>query len=642
MPREAVTEGLASSPRRIESVWGRVRRWLFFALVAGTTLAGAAMMWTILRSNGVSLLELFIFTLFVPTFAWIAIAFWTAAAGFLLQLFRRDPLSLARTHRVVPQDEPLTTRTALVMPAFNEAPDRVMAGLAAMIRSLQRTGAGEHFDVYLLSDSTDAELAREEAAAWKALRERLDVATGLYYRRRPANTGRKAGNIEDFCRRWGSHYDFMVVLDADSVMEGRVLVELARTMEANPETGLIQTVPLPALQKTLLGRILQFAACLYSPMLATGQSFWHTDAANYWGHNAIVRVRAFADHCSLPVLPGRPPLGGEILSHDFVEAALLRRAGWRVYLMADLGGSYEEVPGNLLDYARRDRRWAQGSLQHLRLLFTPGLHWLNRVHFTLGAMGYIASLLWMLLLVAGTAYVLVPTLSSGPMLPLGDAPSGGAAAGLQTLLPLLGLTALLLFLPKLLALLLAVTRRVEGFGGPVRLVGSALLELGFSVLTAPLMMIYHSRFVLSVLGGREIHWEPRPQGARAVSWREAWRATAWIMAIGALWAGATLYLSPSFFLWMTPIFPGLLLAAPIIRWTSRRRPEPATGTPRTFTVPSEAAPSRVLRESADPDPLEPMWSREPAPTDPLPPELPLPMPQAVLRRSADRPRASTT
>ena len=160
----------------------------------------------------------------------------------------------------------------------------------------------------------------------------------------------------------------MVVLDADSVMTGRTLVELVRTMEANPRVGLIQTVPIPARRDTLFGRLVQFAASLYSPMLATGQSFWHTDAANYWGHNAIVRIRPFVEHCTLPVLPGAPPLGGPLLSHDFVEAALMRRAGWGVYLLPSIGGSYEEVPANILDYAKRDRRWTQGSLQHLRLL----------------------------------------------------------------------------------------------------------------------------------------------------------------------------------------------------------------------------------------------------------------------------------
>ena len=367
----------------------RLRRWLFFGLVAGTTLIGIGMMLDIVGGNGITALEVVILALFAATFSWITIAFWNAVIGFVLRVLRRDPLSLERAPAARNRDGPIVSRTALVMPVHNEAPARIMSGLAAMLRSLARTGHGDQFDVYLLSDTTDPTIARAEEAAWTTLRQRLGRPAGVYYRHRAANLGRKAGNIADFCLRWGSHYDFMVVLDADSIMCGSAVVELVRTMEANPRAGLIQTVPVPARRTTLFGRLLQFAGCLYSPMLATGQSFWQTDAANYWGHNAIVRVGAFAEHCRLPVLPGSPPLGGAILSHDFVEAALMRRAGWQVYLLPSVGGSYEEVPDNILDYAKRDRRWTQGSLQHLRLLPARGLHAMNRLHFLLGAMGYV-------------------------------------------------------------------------------------------------------------------------------------------------------------------------------------------------------------------------------------------------------------
>ena len=286
-----------------------------------------------------------------------------------------------------------------------------------MLDSLARTGHGEQFDLFLLSDTTDPSIARAEEAAWTTLREQTSHPTALHYRRRAANIGRKAGNIEDFCRRWGGDYDFMVVLDADSIMTGTAVVQLVRAMEASPSAGLIQTVPIPARRTTLFGRLMQFAGCLYSPILATGQSFWQTDTANYWGHNAILRVKPFMDHCGLPVLPGRPPLGGTILSHDFVEAALMRRAGWQVYLLPSIGGSYEEAPENVVEYAKRDRRWTQGSLQHLRLLMTRGFRFVNRLHFLLGAVGYLSSVVWLLMLFASTAYVLLPSLSTEALIP---------------------------------------------------------------------------------------------------------------------------------------------------------------------------------------------------------------------------------
>ena len=575
----------------------RLRRWVFFGLVAGTTLIGIGLMLDMMRGRGMTTLEVVMLALFAATFGWIAIAFWNAVIGFILSVLRRDPLSLERA-RPWTGDGPLASRTALVMPAYNEGPARVMSGLDAMLRSLARTGHADRFDVHLLSDTSDPTIADAEEAAWTALCEQTDCPAGLYYRRRAINSGHKAGNIAEFCARWGTQYDFMVVLDADSIMSGSAVVELVRAMEANPRAGLIQTVPIPARQATLFGRLVQFAGCLYSPMLASGQSFWQTDAANYWGHNAIVRAGAFADYCSLPVLPGRPPLGGAFLSHDFVEAALIRRAGWQVYLLPSIGGSYEEVPGNILEYVKRDRRWTQGSLQHLRLLPTRGLHPMNRTHFLLGAMGYVSSLLWLLMLLASTAYVLLPHLSADPFL------SDGAQVfrdwpirGTSQIVPLLAVTIVILFAPKVLALILALARQRRRFGGGGRFLLSALLEMLFSVVIAPLMMLYHASFVISVLTGHDIRWEPQVREAQAIAWSQAWRKTAGITAIGLTWAGLTLYFSPAFFVWLTPIFAGVLLAAPLVHWTSSRSMGQWTRHRGLFLVPSETLPPPELQLS---------------------------------------------
>jgi membrane glycosyltransferase len=355
----------------------------------------------------------------------------------------------------------------------------------------------------------------------------------------------------------------------------------------------------------LFGRLLQFGAALYSPMLAAGQSFWQTDAANYWGHNAIVRAAAFDAYCRLPVLPGRPPLGGAILSHDFVEAALLRRAGWRVYLLPHLDGSHEEVPGNVPDYATRDRRWAQGSVQHLRLLTLRGLHPLSRAHFLLGATGYISSLLWLLMLLASTAYVVVPVMvpgwvAAGRFELLGDGTmSWNAATGFGQLVPLLAVTVALLFVPKALGLALGLARRRQAFGGAGRLLASGCLELLFAVTVAPVMMVYHSRFVLSVLAGRDVRWEAQARAGRAVSWREAWQRTVGITAAGALWSGLTLAYSPVFVLWLMPIFVGLLLAAPLVRWTSSRSLGRRTRSWGLFLTPTEVEPPAELQVSSE-------------------------------------------
>lgn len=607
------------------------RRRLFGAAVLVTTLLGVAMMTAIVQAHGLTALEVVILALFAPTFGWIAVAFWNGVAGFLLVLLGRDPLTL-RSRAEAPGDGPLSARTAVVVPAYQEDPRRLVRALGAMARSLARTGQGGRFDLFLLSDTTDAGAAAVEEEAWLGLRaalEDLEGGPGLHYRRRPENVGRKAGNIQDFCLRWGGRYEFMAVLDADSVMTGPTLLGLARTLEANPDAGLVQTVPLPSAQETVFGRLLQFAGALYSPMLAVGQAFWQADAGNYWGHNAMIRVEAFTACCRLPVLPGSPPLGGPILSHDFVEAALLRRGGWKVLLRPLTGGSFEEVPGNVVDYARRDRRWAQGSLQHLRLLTARGLHPVSRLHLLLGAMGYVASLLWLLLLLAGTLYVAVPALSEDPLIP-GALPWLGPVDTLTGLVSLLAATGVLLFLPKALGVLLALRRGAERWGGRLRLVVSAVLELVFSVVLAPVMMMYHAAFVLQILLGRNVRWAPQHREGRRVGWREAWARTAGIVAVGLVWGGATLWVSPLFVLWLSPIFLGLLLAPALVRWSSSRRLGLGARRRGLLLVPWEVDPPPELVEDGSPE----RGASEPGRSAPMlphtPPEAPASMPPQVL------------
>jgi membrane glycosyltransferase len=590
----------------ISAPFPRLRRWLFGGLVFGTTLGGVDMMLDIIGAGGFVGLEIVILTLFTLTFGWISIAFWNAVIGFVLTALRRDPLSLGYA-QVTRETGRVTSRTALVMPVHNEDPALVTSSVAAMLRSLDRTGTGDQFDAFLLSDTTDPMIAQAEEVAFEKLRQQLDRSGAVRYRRRVANIGRKAGNIEDFCHRWGSDYDFMVVLDADSIMTGRTLVELVRAMEATPGAGLIQTVPTPACRTTLFGRLLQFAACLYSPMLAAGQSFWQTDAANYWGHNAIIRVRAFAECCRLPVLSGCPPLGGPILSHDFVEAALLRRAGWGVYLLSCIGGSYEDVPGNILDYTKRDHRWCQGSLQHLWLLSGRGFHGMSRLHFVLGAMGYISSVLWFLMLLASTAYIILPYVSLGlwdwdGSVFYGQVPGVPTAIGMnvERIIPLFWVTVVILFLPKLLALILALARQRPSFDGGAHLLSSAVLEMLFAVVVAPLMMFYHVCFVLSVFAGRGIEWEAQVRVGRAVAWTEAWRRTGGVTAVGVTWAGLTLYYSPPFFLWLAPIFVGLLCAGPIVFLTSSLSLGQLARRWGLFLVPSELVPPPELWETECP------------------------------------------
>jgi membrane glycosyltransferase len=591
------------------------------ALVAGTTLAAAWQMASVMGSGGdapgIQPLELLILGLFVPTFGWIALTFWTAVAGFLLGLFRRDPLTLGQLSAGASPAQALegwspSSTTAIAVPIYNEDPAAVTARLSAMARSLSRLGAADAFHLHLLSDTGDPGIARAEEAAWAQL-QGSHPGMVIAYRRRASNEGRKAGNLAEFLRRCADDYDFVVVLDADSLMSGETLLRMVRRMESDPGLGLLQTVPLPIRQRTVFGRLVQFAAALQAPMVAGGHAFWHGDAGNYWGHNAILRPGPFLEHARLPVLPGRAPMGGEILSHDFVEAALLRKAGWGVVMDPTLGGSWEEVPGTLVHYAVRDRRWAQGSLQHLRLLGMRGLHPLSRLHFLMGAMGFISSALWFLILAAGTVWVLVPASRGGPALlppPGAPAPVGGPLAALPALhLPLLAITALILFGPRILAAALTLFQRRRDFGGALRLGAGVLLESLMSVLLAPVLMLYHARFVAEIAAGRAVGWAAQLREGVSLTWGEALRGGWMATAVGLAWGGATLLLSPTFFLWMSPIFAGLLLSIPLLRVTGstgsgrRLRRLGVLSTPAELIRPVEVA-EMEAELTAKADPLE--------------------------------------
>ena len=366
------------SPGRIT-----LRGLAFGSAVTSTVLVVSWQALEMLRLNGLNALKLAIFLLFLTLLIPIAISFWTAVIGFVIQLRGGDPLALTRSLREEETGKLDLPRTAVVMPAYNEEPTRLFAGLAATYESLQTTGQLSRFDFYLLSDSNNPDTWVREEVAFAELRGALQDQGRLHYRNRRDNKERKTGNIAEFCASWGERYRYMIVLDADSIMTGASLVDLVRLMEKNPSAGIIQSSPVPVNRQTLFGRLQQFATQAYSQVFATGLNFWQAGAGNYWGHNAIIRIQPFVQHCRLPTLSGEEPMGGQILSHDFIEAAFMRRAGWRIYLATELRGSYEEVPPSLITYAARDRRWCQGNLQHTRLLFTPGLHIINRLHLSL-------------------------------------------------------------------------------------------------------------------------------------------------------------------------------------------------------------------------------------------------------------------
>ena len=550
----------------------RWRRLAVFGATALSTLAGAFALYRFLSVGGVTGLELALVVMFAINFSWISLSFWTALPGFLTLLLRWGQPGL-----LWPQGAdtvaPLRSRTAVLMPIYNEDTTGIYANLQAIHDSLARTGHLGAFDIFILSDTTNPDVWVAEEIGWSALCRRTDGSGRIFYRKRRHNVAKKAGNIADFCTRWGARYDFMVVLDADSLMAGDTLVTMARLMQANPRAGIIQAPPLVVNRNTLWARMQQFAGSLYGPIVGAGLAFWQLGDGNYWGHNAIIRTRAFIESCGLPILSGRPPFGGHILSHDFVEAALIRRNGWTAWLVPELGGSYEECPPTMIDHAKRDRRWCQGNMQHLRIMVARGLHPLSRQHMAMGVMSYVSSPLWLIFICVGMMTALEHKLEIPVYFPQGETLFPVWPVQDQTLaVRLLVISFLMLMAPKIFGwtLLLSNPRLAAGYGGPFRALLSLLFETFFSIFQAPVMMLFHSNFVLQTFLGRDSGWGTQSRDDRGTPWSDAVQMHRGHTIFGVVLGILALWISPSMLAWLSPLVIGLLLSIPLSVITSRQ------------------------------------------------------------------------
>ena len=597
LPREAPMDMAAQPLRRFEpqpaprfaSMWAR--RGFILTGTAILTAAGCYEMYRVLQVGGVTVLESIILALFVLLFAWIAFSFMSALAGFFVLLTRKkDELGIDPSTAL----PAIHSRTAMLLPTYNEDPHRVLARLRATYESVGETGHGARFDWFLLSDTTDPATWIAEEKCFLKLRQDVGSAAAIFYRHRPENTARKSGNIEDWVRRFGSNYESMLILDADSLMTGDSVVRLVAAMEAHPKAALIQTLPVIVNAKSLFARWQQFAGRLYGPLLAAGIAWWHGSEGNYWGHNAIIRVRAFAQYAGLPELRGRKPFGGHIMSHDFIEAALMRRGGWAVHMAPKLGGSYEESPPTLSDFAARDRRWCQGNLQHLALLPTRGFHWVSRLHLLTGIGSYLTAPLWLIFLVFGILVSLQAQFVRPEYFPKGYSlfPQWPAQDPVLAAWVFAG-TMGMLIAPKLLAFVVlltdADTRRK--FGGGLLVLSGIIAETILSGLTAPVMMIFQSSAVGEILFGRDAGWQVQRRDDGAVSHRDTVNTYSVPTLAGIAMAAAAYAVSLPLLLWMTPVILGLLLSIPIAILSSSSGPNRRS---RLFKTPEQTAPPPVL------------------------------------------------
>ena len=532
--------------------------------------------------------------LFVILFLLTAIGCMHAIYGFAVRLMDGDARITRFADYRAKSREGIST--ALIFPVYNEEIVRVYEGLRATFQSLEKTGQLQRFDFFILSDSTDPDKWIEEERRWFELIRDLDALGRIYYRRRAANEAKKSGNVRDFLNSWGRRYRYFMVFDADSVMRGETVVDLVKLMESNPEAGLIQTVPALAEAESLFGRMQQFANRLYAPVFIAGLNFWAQGFGNYWGHNAIIRTEAFMQCCDLPQLPGIKPFGGQILSHDFVEAALLLKEDWQVWFACDLEGSYEEAPQTMIDNAARERRWCQGNLQHAMVILAGGLRGVSQMHLAMGIMGYLASPLWLLFLLTFNWMLWYKQHTGLSDITVRNFTPFFRWSGTEHAFFIFVICMAVLFLPKVLALVdLALDRRRLGaFGGMAHATVGAVAETAFSALHAPILMLWHSQFVVSALFGGETQWGPQKRIAAGVGWAESARRLGLHTLIGLVWGGAVWRLDHRTFWWFVPVMAGMVLSIPLCVLTSRASWGGGARESGLFLTPEETRPPPEL------------------------------------------------
>ncbi|HEY8899710.1 MAG TPA: glucans biosynthesis glucosyltransferase MdoH [Chthoniobacterales bacterium] len=569
-----------------------LRQALFLATGGGITIAGAWLLFATYRHDGVTWLEGVLLALFIVLFGQIAFGFSIAFWGFLIRL-RREPYQIMRT---LEDADPATPpgSTAIVMPVYNEDPARIFRALENMLLSLRETGHGDAFDFFILSDSNQPDNWIDEECAWVSLCSRLEAYGRVFYRKRRVSLNGKSGNIADFCRRWGRRYRYMVILDADSVMTGSAFVRLARAMDANPQVGLIQTQPAIIRGTSVYQRLVQFSTHTLGPIFAAGSNFWHLAGANYWGHNAIIRLQPFMEHCVLPELPGRSAAARHILSHDTVEAALMQQAGYQVWFAYDESGSYEEGPPNLTESLKRDRRWCQGNLQHFWFLFAPRTGFTNRIHIFFGLMAYLSAPL----LVVFIALNAIDFYGKQQRALLSSQLSLASETWWTSLL-LLGLTLILLFASKFFGLLYTLVRR-KLFGGLGSVLGGSVIETVASVLLAPIMLWYYTQFVVLTLLGVKVTWKTQNRSDSAIPFGQAVREYGLLTLAGIVITAATLHWAPVLTLWLSPLLLGWLLAVPFVMLTSSDRIGQWLRRRRLLLIPEEIHPPAILANLDEP------------------------------------------
>lgn len=532
------------------------RRALFTVLCTATIAWLGWWLAQILAVDGFGIIDFIMVVAFLTNAPWIVVGFWNSVIGFVLLHFQKEPLNSVLPAAVSlrgRERDPILVRTALLMTVRNEDPARAALRLRTVKESLEATGLGDNFDYFVLSDSNRPDVIAEEKATFAAFQKEFSNPERLVYRNREKNTGFKAGNVRDFCERWGKNYELMIPLDADSLMTGKTILRLVRVMQANPKIGILQPL-IPGLpSSSFFARVFQFGMRHALRSFITGSAWWLADCGSFWGHNAAVRIAPFTDYCRLPDLPGKPPFGGHILSHDHVESIMMRNAGFEVRMLPEEEGSYEENPPALPDFMVRDLRWCQGNLQYFNLISLPKLptgkfNILFAIQMFVGVAGLI-----LFITLAAISAVLWPSNVAFP---------AASALGLYLL------WLFMYFTPKFTGLADAIIRSPRHYGGIGRLLVGGVVETIFTLMLVPISMVGQTIFMVLLTFGKMVHWDAQRRDRYRLAWTEAAKVLWPHMLFGFSIFTLLAIGSPAAIPWFLPFLAGLLLSVPFAVFTA--------------------------------------------------------------------------
>jgi membrane glycosyltransferase len=559
------------------------RRIAFIAINLATL---AALLWglaNVFSMGGWSTTDIVIVACFLIGAPWTSIGLWNAVLGVWLLHGQRHGVAAAAPHLAAGEtDAPITSRVALAMTVRNEDPRRSYQRLAVIREGLDATGAGQQFDIFILSDTTDPAVAVEEERLFHAMRPILG-GPHAQYRRRTSNEGYKAGNVRNFLNNHGRGYDLYLPLDSDSLMSGPAILRMVRIMQAYPRLGILQSLVVGSPATSGFARIFQFGMRHGMRSYSMGSAWWQGDCGPYWGHNALIRIQPFRRHCRLPILPGSQPLGGHILSHDQVEAVLMRRAGYEVRVIPVETESWEENPPTLMDFTKRDLRWCQGNMQYWRLLGMKGLRPTSRFQIFAAIMMYLGAPAWMLMTATATAKLIE-----------GDFGQVDMAFGIAMFFIMFAVS----LVPKVMGMLdiALTTGGAARYGGRLRFALGGLLEMLFSILMAPVVAFRVTLFLIGLMLGKSVIWGGQNRDAYRLTWTDA--------ALG-LWPqtlfGLTLLVSISLVrgletvAWAGPMIAGLILSIPFAVLTAHPRFGHWAARLGLCAVPDEVALPQTLR-----------------------------------------------